>query len=531
MNRTGASPAASRVQHIVNTWVAATVFSLAVGLAWPVGDASAAVCESGDDWRVAPAGSQRQSLAEVYPSSHEQYLVELLNRARANPLAEVARTGISSLNEGVPADKIISTDPKQPLAIHLMLTDAARRHSQWMIDNDTFSHNEPAPRASPGDRMTAAGYSFVPSWTWGENIAIYMSYPSAPDTTTAVADLHDGLFIDENYAGRGHRINMMNPTFKEIGSGVATGLFFSSPYNWQSVDCTQDFAMSSYLSGDSFLTGVAYNDTLVTANNFYTPGEGLSGVTVTAVRQSDNLTRTMTTWPSGGYSLRVPPGTYTVTASGVGLGGIVTYTGVAVAAQNVKRDFRPDMAGTPTLAIAASFHVGWVYQNTPTTTFDRHQSVLTVSITGGSAAGQTYAITVKEGGGAVTNFQVAQPVAIVPGTPQTMSVLGGRRATTTPSPVVGGVYQPYTLNVTVTGTPLVQTATLAVPLVLRLLGDIDGDGSVNAADKLEMNKNLNGLANLEGITLRNLDLTGDGVSVNAEDKLAINQVLNGLTVP
>ena len=87
------------------------------------------------------------------------------------------------------------------------------------------------------------------------------------------------------------------------------------------------------------------------------------------------------------------------------------------------------------------------------------------------------------------------------------------------------------LNVTVTGTPGGQTATVDVPLSLRLLGDITGDGIVNASDKLEINKKLNGLATLPGIELRHLDLSGDGALVNAEDKLAINQVLNGLIVP
>jgi hypothetical protein len=185
----------------------------------------------------------------------------------------------------------------------------------------------------------------------------------------------------------------------------------------------------------------------------------------------------------------------------------------------------------PALAIMADLDHDWVYQNTPVATQDRHHSVLTVEITGGNLEGQTYAITIGQGHGPLVSFQVAQPVAIVPGMPQTLNVLGGRRATTAPSPAPAGVYQAYVLDVTVTGTPILQTATAEVSLVLRALGDIDGDGLVNAADKLEMNKKLNGLANLPGITLRDLDLSGDGALVNAEDKLTINQVLNGLTVP
>jgi len=179
-------------------------------------------------------------------------------------------------------------------------------------------------------------------------------------------------------------------------------------------------------------------------------------------------------------------------------------------------------APVPELAISASLDYDWVYPNTPVTTQNRHKSVLSVNITSGKVDGETYAVTVGENGGAVTNFQVTQPVDISSGS-ATVDILGGLRTTAVPGT--------YTLNVSVTGGSLGQAATQDVTLKLRLLGDIVEDGIVNASDKLEMNKKLNGLANLPGITLRDLDLSGDGALVNAEDKLAINQVLNGLIVP
>src|SRR5258707_11440338 len=49
----------------------------------------------------------RRLLTAVYPSNLEQYEVELINRARANPAAEAARYGID-LNEGL-APGTIST--------------------------------------------------------------------------------------------------------------------------------------------------------------------------------------------------------------------------------------------------------------------------------------------------------------------------------------------------------------------------------------------------------------------------------------
>jgi hypothetical protein len=63
----------------------------------------------------------------VEPTAYEQYILELINRARANPGAEAARLGID-LNQGLAAGTI-STAAKQPLAFNPLLIDAARGHS------------------------------------------------------------------------------------------------------------------------------------------------------------------------------------------------------------------------------------------------------------------------------------------------------------------------------------------------------------------------------------------------------------------
>jgi serralysin len=103
----------------------------------------------------------------ISPTNHEQYMLELINRARANPNAEVQRNvDVNDLNQGL-SPGTISTSAKQPLAFSLSLIDASRKHSQWMLDVDKFSHTG-INGSSPGDRMQAAGYSFTGSWTWGE---------------------------------------------------------------------------------------------------------------------------------------------------------------------------------------------------------------------------------------------------------------------------------------------------------------------------------------------------------------------------
>lgn len=280
----------------------------------------------------------RRLLAAVFPSNYEQYLVELINRGRANPSAEASRYGIA-LNEGVPSNETISTAAKQPLAINSNLTDGARKHSQWMIDNDVFAHQGQGG-SQPDDRMTAAGYTFTGNWTWGENISERGTSGSI-NQTTMTAQIHSDLFIDSGIAGRGHRTNLMNGAFREIGAGITTGDF----QGFNTLMATEDFGTTG---SSVFLTGVAYNDNAVSNDDFYTPGEGLSGVTITVKNASNNSTVvSTTTWSSGGYSVAVPAGTYNVVASGGALGGTVTYNNVVIGSQNVKRDFTTDTLDTP----------------------------------------------------------------------------------------------------------------------------------------------------------------------------------------
>ena len=94
-------------------------------------------------------------------------------------------------------------------------------------------------------------------------------------------------------------MNMMNPAYQEIGIGIAQGSNYTylgsgTPYG---VISTQDFA---YKTQNPFLTGVVFNDN-VTHDNFYTPGEGVGNVTITATLTSGGGGSFSTvTWSSGG---------------------------------------------------------------------------------------------------------------------------------------------------------------------------------------------------------------------------------------
>ncbi|MFG3137438.1 sigma-70 family RNA polymerase sigma factor [Streptomyces sp. NPDC048211] len=92
-----------------------------------------------------------------------------------------------------------------PLTEDTQLTDAAQRHSDDMAARDFFEHTNP-DGADPGQRVTAAGYRWS---TYGENIARGQQTPEA---------------VMESWMNSpGHRANILNCDFKDIGIGIHQG--------------------------------------------------------------------------------------------------------------------------------------------------------------------------------------------------------------------------------------------------------------------------------------------------------------------
>ncbi len=267
-------------------------------------------------------------------TAQEQYLLELINRARLDPAGEAARNGIG-LNDGL-ASGTISADSKQPLAGNGNLATAAQGHSQWMLDTDTFSHTG-SGGSNAGNRMSAAGYTFTGSWSWGENIS-WRGTTGTLNLTSSVGIQHNSLFQSP-----GHRENMLDPGFREIGVGVRTGVY--QGYNASMI--TENFARSGT---GNFLTGVAYFD--ADGDKFYTVGEGRGGIRMDARNSSGALVST-TTAAAGGYQTKLAAGTYDVTFSGGGLSAALGIA-VAIASENIKLD----VMGTDTLGTNVSATLG-----------------------------------------------------------------------------------------------------------------------------------------------------------------------------
>lgn len=247
-------------------------------------------------------------------SAYEQLILELINRARLDPAAEAARLGIG-LNDNISGGSI-SSAAKPVLAANSDLIDAAIAHSQWMLDTDIFSHTG-AGGSSPTQRMLAVGYTLSGSWTTGENIA-WAGTTGSVNLEAYTQRLHDNLF-----KSAGHRLNILNASFREIGIGELTGNF--SGYNAAIV--TEDFARSG---SSYFITGVAITD--ADGDEFYDIGEAMAGITVTVAGQGSDVTAA-----AGGYNVAVSSGTHTVTFSGGGLAAPVSVT-VAAGSANAKVD-------------------------------------------------------------------------------------------------------------------------------------------------------------------------------------------------
>jgi uncharacterized protein YkwD len=104
-----------------------------------------------------------------------------------------------------------------PLTENAKLTKAAQDHSQDMADHQNMSHTG-SDGSSMADRLTRVGYAFR---TAGENVAYGYSSPES---------VMDGWMNSP-----GHKANILNCAFKEIGIGLAQPGFY-----W-----TQDFGATA----------------------------------------------------------------------------------------------------------------------------------------------------------------------------------------------------------------------------------------------------------------------------------------------
>jgi len=198
----------------------------------------------------------------------EQYLIEMINRARLDPQAEAARFGLR-LNAGL-SGIVISGDVLQVVVPNTFLEKAALRHSTWMIVTDIFDHTG-AGGDSPGARIIHADYEFLDIWAWREDL-VWTGSTGAVNLVDVIEEHHEGL-----YRSAGHRVNTFSKNNHEICVAQVAGEYTHQGTAYNSSMLAIKFAQSG---PDVYVTGVAYSHT--DCNGFYGVGEGMAGIWIRA---------------------------------------------------------------------------------------------------------------------------------------------------------------------------------------------------------------------------------------------------------
>ena len=265
----------------------------------------------------------------------EQLLLELINRARLDPLAEQARLGIN-LNAGL-APGTIGTGAQQVLAHNDQLETSAARHSQWMLANNTFSHTG-VGGSNPRDRMEDAGYVFTGPTQYRENIALWANTGNI-NLNRAIIEHYEGLF-----ASAGHRQSTLDGGVREIGIGQVQGSFTSNGTTFNASMLTENFALSGTRV---FVTGVAYADNDNDA--FYDIGEALSGIRIAVTGGEADVTAS-----AGGYGIGLAPTESAGIVVRTGSGTEIARLTLDMSDGNGKLDVIRGGDGTYSLALSAS---------------------------------------------------------------------------------------------------------------------------------------------------------------------------------
>jgi uncharacterized protein YkwD len=270
------------------------------------------------------------------PTAEEQYMLELINMARTNPvqMASWLKTNLDAndmatiqhfgVNLDTELSAIANSTPVQPLAWNGTLAATAQEQSQYEADNQVQTHQGPG-EMSLEQRLDAAGYSS--RVVDGEN-----SYAYAQSVDHAMK----AFLIDWGVPDHGHRGNLLQPntpddkTYRDVGIGIIA----TNPGSQVGpLVITQDFGRQT--NSQPQVVGVVYNDQ--NGDHFYTPGEGQGGVTIEVTDQNNQPVAQTTTWDSGGYQIPLGPGSYKVSAL-VG-GQVVRSQDITIGSDNVEVDY------------------------------------------------------------------------------------------------------------------------------------------------------------------------------------------------
>jgi len=164
---------------------------------------------------AAPAGAATNSTWEGATASH----ANRGTKAKAAGACQNTDKRPGEVSEGALAKSVICVINKQrtrrgqrALRLNARLSEAARRHTVDMVKHSYFDHVSKSG-ADIVDRLTRTGYMRgARSWTVGENLAWGAGTRSTP-----------AQIVNAWMNSPGHRANILQRRFREIGIGVAFG--------------------------------------------------------------------------------------------------------------------------------------------------------------------------------------------------------------------------------------------------------------------------------------------------------------------
>jgi uncharacterized protein YkwD len=291
------------------------------------------------------------------PTAQEQEFLELINRLRTEPVAELDLL----LNSSDPTTKAAidgalaqfktnratlrsqwdKLDPAAPLAWSSALNQAAAAHNQLMIAADIQSHGVGTEKDLVA-RLADAGYDISQGGTVAENIfaavdsIVYAEAGLAidwgdDDPTTPKLEAIDGI-----QTATGHRDNLLDSKLREVGVSV-TATNGLAKQNVGPLVVNQNFGNRTALNEKAYILGVAFDDKNL--DGYYQAGEGISDVNIKVTNIATNVSQELIVGAAGGYQQLVNPGEYQVEFT---QGGVIQTATASISAkdpQNVKLDF------------------------------------------------------------------------------------------------------------------------------------------------------------------------------------------------
>jgi uncharacterized protein YkwD len=262
------------------------------------------------------------------PTAREQELLELINRMRIAPSAELALLLASSdpaIKEALTYFKVDldllkaqwqKLTPVAPLAWSSQLSDAAVGHNRAIIQYDQQSHHVGVYDANGklvtayepdlAGRISATGYNFT---SGRENIYAYASSIVYADTGFAIDWGEDANSIRGIQNPAGHRDTIMANDVREVGISVMDETNPNTKVGPLVV--TENFGNRAAINNKAWLLGVAFQDK--NQDGWYQAGEGLTDVQVkiTGIKGT-NFSNTIAVAGAGGYQDLLDPGQYQV---------------------------------------------------------------------------------------------------------------------------------------------------------------------------------------------------------------------------